>query len=93
MILPLGKVPWQVSSPQVASQMEVLVLLVPPPSRTLLAVWELEVVLVRVPRCEAGEALRVQMLVAVDDGRGDLLGHAFEEGFDFGQAGTQGCCR
>ena len=39
----------------------------------------------RVARREAGEAFRVDELVAVDQGRGDLLGHAFEEGLDFGK--------
>ena len=38
-----------------------------------------------VPGHEPGEAFGVQVLVAVDDGSGDLLGHAFKEGFDFRQ--------
>ena len=39
----------------------------------------------RVARRESGEAFRVRELVAVDQRRGDLLRHAFEEGADFGQ--------
>ena len=45
-ILPFGKMPWAVSSPQTWTQMEVLVEAEPPPERTLLAVWELAVLLV-----------------------------------------------
>ncbi len=37
-----------------------------------------------------GETFGIDVLVAVDDGGGNLLGHAFEEGFDFGEAEFSG---
>ena len=47
-------------------------------------------VLSGVPRSEAGEAFRVDMLIAVDHGGGNLLGHAFKEGLDFRQPKLSG---
>jgi hypothetical protein len=43
-----------------------------------------------VARGKAGEAFGVDVLVAVDEGGGDLLGHAFEEGLHFGEAELRG---
>ena len=40
----------------------------------------------RIPWSKASETLRVHKLVAVDQRGGDLLGHAFKERTDFGEA-------
>ena len=43
-----------------------------------------------IARGKAGEAFRVGMLVAIDQRRGDLLAHAFEEGANLGQTEVSG---
>ena len=80
--MPLGNVACAVSSPQVCSQIEVLVFEVPPPLEDVVGGLRVGGGQGGVSRGQAGEAFGVHVLVAVDQGRGDLLGHAFEEGFD-----------
>ena len=89
MILPFGKVPCRVSLPHVVIQIEVLVEEAPPASRTLLAVCEFEVFLVEYLG-QGREPFRVRVLVAIDDRRGDLLGHAFKERADFRETELSG---